>query len=85
MKYGYDNVGLLDTISRKAPGASNYVRAIMEIQYSPTGAVSYKRLGNGVRSFYIYDDKHLYRLVNLITVASSTLIGGGSGGTGSLV
>src|SRR5262249_27574884 len=48
VKYGYDNVGLLDTIARKAPGGTKYVNAVSEIRFAPTGAVSYERFGSGV-------------------------------------
>jgi RHS repeat-associated protein len=84
VKYGYDNVGLLDTISRRAPGGSSYVKAVLEIQYAPTGAVTFEQFGSGVRSTHRYDASQLYRLTGIESTASTTLIGGGGGGTGSL-
>jgi YD repeat-containing protein len=84
VKYGYDNVGLLDTISRKAPGGTKYVSAVQSIQYAPTGAVSSILFGSGVTTNKTFDSNHLYRLIHLNSVASTTLIGGGSGGTGQL-
>jgi RHS repeat-associated protein len=84
VKYGYDNVGLLDTIARKAPGGSKYVNAVQSIQYAPTGAVSNILFGSGVTTNKTYDANHLYRLIHINSVASTTLIGGGSGGTGQL-
>jgi RHS repeat-associated protein len=80
VKYGYDNVGLLDTITRKAPNSSTYNYAIKELQYAPTGAISYKKFGNDVISTYTYDPTQLYRLTRILTVASTTVQGGGGVG-----
>lgn len=88
VKYGYDNTGFLNTISRKGVNASTFVNAISQLNYAPTGAISLKRFGNGIVSTFTYDANQLYRLTNILSVASSTFfgIGGGGplGGNGSL-
>ncbi len=66
VKYGYDNFGFLTTISRKA--TSTYAFAINDVQYAPTGAISYKRFGNGVTSNYTYDPASLYRLTRILVI-----------------
>ena len=82
--YGYDDAGLLETVARKPNGSSTYLTAISELDYAPTGAISYKAFGNGVSSTYTYDANHLYRLTNILTIASSTEVNESGGVLGML-
>lgn len=78
VRYDYDSAGQLETVARKPANSSTYLTAVSDIDYAPTGAISYKELGNGIMSTYTYDDNALYRLINILTVASSTWEGGGT-------
>jgi len=80
VRYTYDNSGLASAVSRKA--TSTYAFALSQILYAPTGAISFKKFGNGVSSTYTYDPNQLYRLIHIVTAASSTIQqSGGSGGS----
>ncbi len=67
--YAYNNAGLLETVSQKESGDS-FAPLISDLDYGPTEKVTYKLFGNGVDSAYTYDANALYRLTNILTLAS---------------
>lgn len=83
--YSHNTAGQLEAISQKE-GTGSFVPIVSDFDYAPTGKVSYKALGNGVSSTYTFDATKLYRLTNILTVATSSgesLLGGGGLGFAS--
>lgn len=83
--YSHNGAGQLEGISQKE-GTGSFTPIVSDFDYAPTGKVSYKELGNGVSSTYTFDATKLYRLTNILTVATSSgesLLGGGGMGFAS--
>ena len=79
-QYNHNSAGLLEAITRKESGGS-YTSVIDDIDYAPTGAMSYMLYANGVETTNTYDADELYRLRNTETTAPSGM--GGMGGFGA--
>lgn len=54
------------TISHTA--TTGYTTVVSDIDYAPTGKISYIQYGSGVNTTYTYDATKLYRLTNILTV-----------------
>ncbi len=76
--YTYNAGNLLEQVQQKESGGS-FDDVVSELDYSPTGKVSFKEFGNEVTSIYTYDPTQVYRLTNILTSATSTESGGGLG------
>ncbi len=60
INYEYNNAGLLEKISYNASGTNLYI--LTDIDYSPSGQISYKKYANNDFENNIYDENSLYRL-----------------------
>jgi RHS repeat-associated protein len=78
VQYTYSTAGLLETVERKESGGS-FADVVSDFDYGPAGQVTFKAFGNGVESTYTFDADALYRLTNILTVASSSGEGEGMG------
>lgn len=75
VKYNYNAAGLLEQIGQKESGGS-FAALVSDLDYAPTGAVTFKEFANGVDTTYTYDSTKRYRLTNILTRTG----GSGSGG-----
>jgi YD repeat-containing protein len=79
VQYTYNTAGLPETVQQKESGGS-FGNVVSDFDYGPHGQVTYKLFGNDVESTYTFDATKLYRLQNILTVASSSGEGFGEGG-----
>jgi len=73
--YSFDAAGLPQTVRQKASGGS-FTDVVSEMNYAPSGAISYKLFGNNTATTYTYDPNELYRVKRILTVQL-----GGMGGS----
>lgn len=79
VRYTYNVAGLPEKVEAKEGGGS-FANVVADLDYAPTGKVSYKQFGNAAESTYTYDADELYRLTRILTMASTTMEGYGGGG-----
>ncbi|MFH1255610.1 MAG: RHS repeat-associated core domain-containing protein [bacterium] len=75
-KYDYNTAGLPETVSKKENGATNYEMIINDIDYDPSGQISYQSYGNYAKNYYVRDSDQLYRLAHKYTVRDNSQIAG---------
>jgi RHS repeat-associated protein len=67
VKYEYNTAGLLETVSEKEAGGTEYGYLVSDIDYNPLGQITYRQANNSTETYYTYDPSELYRLVNKTT------------------
>ncbi len=70
VKYAHNSAGQLDSVAQKE-SAGVFTNIIRNLDYSPTGQISYKLFGNGASTVNTFDSTKLYRLTNITTATSS--------------
>ena len=82
VQYGYNTAGQPETVEQKeSAGSFGYI--ISDFDYGPHGQVTFKVFGNSASTTYTFDAAKLYRLTNILTIASSSQMGEmGFGGGG---
>jgi YD repeat-containing protein len=71
VQYTFNTAGLPDKVQQKESGGS-FADIVSNFEYGPHGQVTYKLFGNNVESTYTFGATKLYRLRNILTVASSS-------------
>lgn len=62
VKYSYNVGGAVETVQSKESGATSFGNVVVDIDYAPTGAISYEQQANGAKVTNTYDAAKLYRL-----------------------
>jgi len=72
VSYIYNAAGELESITELPSGTTTPTTIVSNFDYAPNGKVSYELFGNGVATTNTYDSTKLYRLTQILTVASTT-------------
>lgn len=66
VKYSYNIGGAIETVESKENGTNNFGFVVLDIDYAPTGGVTYQELSNGAKVTNTYDATQLYRLTSRV-------------------